>query len=67
VRLNGSWFTPPLAAGVLPGVMRAELLQSPAWAASERRIHRRELQAAQGLMVCNALRGALPAEWLEPP
>ena len=67
VRQNGRWFTPPLDAGVLPGVMRAELLTSPAWAASERRIHRSELPAAQGLMVCNALRGALPAELIDAP
>jgi para-aminobenzoate synthetase / 4-amino-4-deoxychorismate lyase len=67
VRQNGRWFTPPLDAGVLPGVQRAELLASPAWAASERRIHRSELRAAQGLVVCNALRGALSAELLEGP
>ncbi|EHR71856.1 aminodeoxychorismate synthase, component I [Burkholderiales bacterium JOSHI_001] len=67
VRQNGRWYTPPLDAGVLPGVMRAELLNSPAWAASERRIHRSELPAAQGLMVCNALRGALPAELMDSP
>jgi para-aminobenzoate synthetase/4-amino-4-deoxychorismate lyase len=61
VRLGGRWYTPPLADGVLPGVMRASLLEDPAWGAAERRITRDELARAEGLVVCNALRGALPA------
>ena len=61
VRLGGRWFTPPLADGALPGVMRAVLLADPAWAASERRLTRADLAAAEGLVVCNALRGAVPA------
>lgn len=62
VRLAGRWFTPPLSAGVLPGVMRAALLDDPAWAASERRITREELAQAEEIVVCNALRGAMRAE-----
>ena len=61
------WATPPLTAGVLPGVMRGLLLEDPAaptYRAEERPITRAELLAAQDLIVCNALRGPLPAKML---
>jgi len=66
LRLAGRWFTPPLADGALPGVMRAQLLADPAWAASERRLSAADLEAAEAIVVCNALRGALPARLAEP-
>ena len=59
VRRAGRWFTPPLADGVLPGVMRAVLLDDPAWAACERSLTREDVLRADALMVCNALRGPL--------
>ena len=61
VKLNGRWFTPPLESGVLPGVMRAALLADPAWNASERRLTLDDLCAAEEVVVCNALRGAMRA------
>jgi para-aminobenzoate synthetase/4-amino-4-deoxychorismate lyase len=61
VKLQGRWYTPPLASGLLPGVMRAVLLADPAWNASERRLTRDDLRAAEEVVVCNALRGALSA------
>lgn len=61
VKLDGRWFTPPQSDGVLPGVMRGALLEDPAWQATERMLTRADLQRAEALMVCNALRGALPA------
>jgi para-aminobenzoate synthetase/4-amino-4-deoxychorismate lyase len=61
VQLDGRWYTPPLAAGALPGVMRSVLLADPAWAASERSITREELRRADAVMICNALRGAVRA------
>ncbi len=61
VRVAGRWVTPPLSAGVLPGVMRAVLLDDPAWGAVEVPITRETLERAQEIVVCNALRGALPA------
>jgi para-aminobenzoate synthetase/4-amino-4-deoxychorismate lyase len=59
--LDGAWLTPPLNAGVLPGVMRSMLLEDPAWAAREARLTVDDLGHAQQLVVCNALRGAMPA------
>ena len=59
--LDGAWLTPALDAGVLPGVMRSRLLEDPAWAAREARLTLDDLMRAQKLVVCNALRGAMPA------
>ena len=61
VRLGGRWATPPLADGALPGVMRAVLLDDPAWAACERSLTRDDVLRADALMVCSALRGPLAA------
>jgi para-aminobenzoate synthetase / 4-amino-4-deoxychorismate lyase len=67
VKLDGHWYTPPLSAGLLPGVMRAVLLDDPAMQAAERRLTREDLHAAQEVIVCNALRGAMRAvvDWSE--
>lgn len=62
VKLNGQWMTPPLSAGVLPGVMRARLLEDADWNAIERTISRADLQNAEAVCVCNALRGVLQAQ-----
>jgi para-aminobenzoate synthetase/4-amino-4-deoxychorismate lyase len=61
VQIDGRWYTPPLAAGVLPGIMRAALLADPAWNAQERSITRAMLGQATEIVVCNALRGPLKA------
>ncbi|WP_433693974.1 chorismate-binding protein [Herbaspirillum seropedicae] len=66
VRIAGRWCTPPLSSGVLPGVMRRVLLADPAWDAVEAVITRADLLAAQEIVVCNALRGALPAVLVRP-
>jgi para-aminobenzoate synthetase/4-amino-4-deoxychorismate lyase len=61
VRIGGRWYTPPLSAGVLPGVMRGVLLDDPDWGAIEVPITRAMLLRAQEIVVCNALRGPLRA------
>ena len=61
VKLHGRWYTPPLAAGLLPGVMRTVLLADPAWSAMERHLTLDDLRVAEEVVVCNALRGALRA------
>ena len=62
VKLAGHWCTPPLACGLLPGVMRSVLLADPAWAATEKVLTRSDLRVAEAVVVCNALRGVLPAQ-----
>ena len=59
VRLNGRWSTPPLDAGLLPGVMRGVLIEE--LDAEERTLTREDLDHAESLMICNALRGSVPA------
>ena len=61
VQVDGQWITPALACGVLPGVMRAVLLEDRAFAAREGVVTRAMLERASALMVCNALRGAMSA------
>src|SRR5450830_1258886 len=62
VQLDGRWHTPPLSCGLLPGVQRAAMLADPAWDAQETIITRAMLAQAEAIVVCNALRGALPAK-----
>ncbi|WP_211444521.1 aminodeoxychorismate synthase component I [Collimonas humicola] len=64
LKLEGRWYTPPLGAGLLPGVMRSVVLNDPAWDAAERSLGMDDLLAAEEIMVCNALRGAMPATLL---
>jgi para-aminobenzoate synthetase/4-amino-4-deoxychorismate lyase len=62
VKIDGQWWTPPLASGVLPGVMRGVLLDDETFGAQERVLTRNEVLEAEALMLTNALRGAVPAK-----
>jgi len=62
VNIGGRWFTPPLSSGVLPGIMRSVLMDDPEWGVTERHINAVELQQADAVAVCNALRGVMLAE-----
>jgi para-aminobenzoate synthetase/4-amino-4-deoxychorismate lyase len=57
VRIDGRLSTPPLESGALPGVMRARLLADAQLRAVERTVRRPELQRAQEIYLCNAVRG----------
>jgi para-aminobenzoate synthetase/4-amino-4-deoxychorismate lyase len=65
VHLDGVWLTPPLSAGVLPGVQRGLILDDPAWAVREAPFTLADLLRADQIRVTNALRGVLEAR-LEP-
>ena len=65
LQLDGHWLTPPLASGLLPGVMRAELLAQGRL--KEARLTRDDLARADGLAFFNSLRGWLPAVQLATP
>ena len=55
LKLDGRWWTPPLACGMLPGVMRACLLDRGALA--ERVLHVQDLERAEGMALVNSVRG----------
>jgi para-aminobenzoate synthetase / 4-amino-4-deoxychorismate lyase len=59
VKLGGKWFTPPVDAGVLPGVMRGVLLEE--LDARECTLDMDDLEQADELLISNALRGGIAA------
>lgn len=61
VKIDGRWWTPPVASGLLRGVMRSVILEDPAWKSAECVLTRKDLDRADALKVCNALRGPLKA------
>ncbi|WP_290694313.1 chorismate-binding protein [Aquabacterium sp.] len=58
LQLDGHWYTPPLASGLLPGVMRASVLADGLLA--ERILTLGDLDRAQGMALLNSVRGWLP-------
>jgi para-aminobenzoate synthetase/4-amino-4-deoxychorismate lyase len=59
IRLDGELATPALCSGLLPGVLRAELIARGN--CRERRLTLAELGAASEIFVGNSLRGLIPA------
>ena len=57
------WLTPPLSAGLLPGVMRAALLNDPSINAREANLTIKDVSMAEEIMLSNALRGAIKAHF----
>jgi len=60
-KLDGRLVTPPLRCGLLPGVLREEMLERGE--AVERPLRLEELQRAVALFVGNSLRGLIPAQF----
>ncbi|OAE64318.1 aminobenzoate synthetase [Achromobacter insolitus] len=58
LRLDGDWYTPPVDSGCLPGVQRAELLDTEQ--VEERVLTLADLHAAEEIRLSNALRGWFP-------
>jgi len=56
IQHEGKLFTPPLSSGVLPGVFRRHLLESDA-SAEERVLRLQDLESAESIFLCNAVRG----------
>ena len=65
IKPSGSeeWLTPPLSAGVLPGVMRGALLTDPSLNAREANLSIQDVLMAKEIMLSNALRGAIKAHF----
>jgi para-aminobenzoate synthetase/4-amino-4-deoxychorismate lyase len=60
VERDGMLLTPPLACGLLPGVMRRQLIESGR--AVERVLRLEDLRAAPALYMANALRGLIAVQ-----
>jgi len=57
------WLTPPVSAGLLPGVMRAALLVDPALNVREANLTIKDVSMAEEIMLSNALRGTIKAHF----
>lgn len=65
VKRGATLLTPPLRCGLLPGVLRAHLLDTGQ--AREQTLALHDLQADDELLIGNALRGLMPARLIEAP
>ncbi len=63
VERGGMLLTPPLASGLLPGTLRAELLASGR--AIEQVLTLADLDTAEAIWLGNSVRGLLRAEWVK--
>ena len=65
VKPQGSpdWLTPPISAGLLPGVMRAALLANPKLNAREANLTIKDVSIADEIILTNALRGIIKAHF----
>jgi para-aminobenzoate synthetase/4-amino-4-deoxychorismate lyase len=54
---EGEYRTPPVASGLLPGVMREHLLAESAVPVAEKVLTRQDVRSAEAIFVCNSVRG----------
>jgi len=57
INSGGSWMTPPVSAGVLPGILRQQLLNDPTRQITVQTIRRQDLLGADEIYIGNSLRG----------
>jgi para-aminobenzoate synthetase/4-amino-4-deoxychorismate lyase len=60
---KNEWLTPPVSAGLLPGVMRADLLADPSMNAHEANLTIQDVCMADEIILTNALRGRIQAHF----
>jgi para-aminobenzoate synthetase/4-amino-4-deoxychorismate lyase len=60
---SAEWLTPPISAGLLPGVMRANLLADPLMNAREANLTIKDVSMAEEIILTNALRGPIKAHF----
>ncbi len=63
IRSGDCWLTPPVKAGLLPGVMRSIILNDPKWNAHEANLTIEDVRSAKEIMLSNALRCHIPAHF----
>ena len=57
MKKKGVMLTPPLECGLLPGIMRGELLNSGDYLIREEVISKKDVNAGTEIYLCNSLRG----------
>ena len=60
---SSEWLTPPVEAGLLPGIMRAALLANPTMNARTANLTINDVSTAEEIILSNALRGAIKAHF----
>jgi len=60
---RSEWLTPPVSAGLLPGVMRATMLADPQLNAREANLTINDVSMADEIILTNALRGLIKAHF----
>lgn len=63
IRIGQRWWTPPLKSGILPGIMRGQVIEE--LKAEERSFGEGELREADEIVVTNSVRGRLRARLVE--
>lgn len=63
IKSGERWLTPPVSAGLLPGVMRSVVLNDPHRNAHEANLTIDDVRNAKEIMLSNALRGLIPAHF----
>ncbi|MET3897654.1 para-aminobenzoate synthetase/4-amino-4-deoxychorismate lyase [Devosia sp. UYZn731] len=63
VERDGILLTPPLSAGLLPGTLRADLIDSGR--AVEHVLTLADLETAKTIFLGNSVRGLIPAQWIK--
>lgn len=63
--IDGTWITPPVADGLLPGVLRQRLLEDGTL--SERSVTIAQAESASAVALINSVRGWVPAAIIESP
>ncbi len=66
IKAADGWYTPPLESGVLPGVLRAAMLEVDMPGLEEKILYRQDLVNADALYIGNALRGLRKVEIQNP-
>jgi para-aminobenzoate synthetase / 4-amino-4-deoxychorismate lyase len=62
VRLGNVCYTPPVSSGLLPGIFRRYLLESSNELYQEKVLRQEDLHDADGIFVCNSIRGLIPVK-----
>jgi para-aminobenzoate synthetase/4-amino-4-deoxychorismate lyase len=63
--IGGTWWTPPLACGLLPGIERAVLLKDTQMQAVEKVLFPNDLYRADRILLTNSLRGRVQAKLVQ--